>query len=74
MERNSAIKLIQIFRKIIIEAIRNDYIRKDPFVGFSLALDSVDPAFLNEQELINNNATRILQCPLPRFNKRHVCI
>ena len=52
MERNSAIKLIQIFRKIIIEAIRNDYIRKDPFVGFSLALDSVDPAFLNEQELI----------------------
>ncbi len=51
VERNTAIKLIQIFRKIVLLAKRNDIIRKDPFEGFSLALDKVDPNFLDEPEL-----------------------
>lgn len=51
VERNTAIKLIQIFKKIVIQAKRNGIIKSDPFDGFSFKLDKVEPKFLDESEL-----------------------
>lgn len=48
---NSAIKYISNFRKIIHRSLRNGWLTKDPFLGFSMVKKEVDRTALTEFEL-----------------------
>ncbi|HWA33800.1 MAG TPA: site-specific integrase, partial [Cyclobacteriaceae bacterium] len=48
---NTAIKYLANFRKIINICLKNRWIDKDPFIGFSMAKKEVERFFLTSQEL-----------------------
>lgn len=48
---NSAIKYLANFRKIILRCLRNGWLAKDPFAGFSMVKKEVDRVALTETEL-----------------------
>ncbi|MDN3656055.1 site-specific integrase [Ferruginibacter paludis] len=48
---NSAIKYLANFRKIILRCLRNGWLAKDPFAGFSMVKKEVDRVALTENEL-----------------------
>lgn len=48
---NSAIKYLANLKKIIRIALMNGWMKKDPYVGYSMRLNEVDVAYLNEDEL-----------------------
>jgi len=48
---NSSIKYIKNFRKVVNMAVKNDWLRKDPFDMFSVKLKPVQRDFLTEDEL-----------------------
>lgn len=48
---NSTVKYIRNFRKIINEAVKNDWLEKDPFSKYSTKLKEVERAYLSEDEL-----------------------
>jgi integrase len=54
---NSTIKFIACCRKIVLRCIRNGWLQRDPFIGFSMALREVDREALSKEEL-NLVATR----------------
>ncbi|MDB5279946.1 MAG: integrase family protein, partial [Ferruginibacter sp.] len=61
---NSAIKYLANFRKIILRCLRNGWLVKDPFAGFSMVKKEVDRVALTENELqklaaIKLNAERL---------------
>ena len=50
-QHNSAMKHIRALRKIIRIALANDYIRKDPFLRYTITIKPVDRGYLTEDEL-----------------------
>jgi integrase len=48
---NSTIKFIACSRKIVLRCIRNGWLQRDPFIGFSMALREVDREALTKEEL-----------------------
>jgi site-specific recombinase XerD len=48
---NTAVKYIKNFKKIILYALANDWIRVNPFKNIKYHLDDVDMPFLEEKEL-----------------------
>ena len=50
-QKNSALKLIKKFRKVIRIAIGNDWIKRDPFFGLRFKAEEVNVDFLSNDEL-----------------------
>jgi site-specific recombinase XerD len=48
---NTTLKYLKNFKKIILIALSNGWINKDPFAGIKYKLDKVDAVFLNSREL-----------------------
>ncbi|MBI5541467.1 MAG: site-specific integrase [Bacteroidia bacterium] len=48
---NTTMKYIKNFKKIVLNAFRNGWLKHDPFVNFKLRLKKVDKEFLTEDEL-----------------------
>lgn len=48
---NTAMKYLQNFKRIISIAIKNDWLRINPFADFKLSLNEVDRPFLTEKEI-----------------------
>jgi len=63
---NGMMKHIQRFKKITNYCIKNNYINKDPFLGFKLTFKKTTPVYINKQELyvlenidLNKNLNRV---------------
>jgi len=50
-DHNSTVKYLSNFKKMVIICIKNGWLTKDPFTGFSLAKKEVDKVVLSENEL-----------------------
>jgi len=50
-EQNSAIKHIKALKKIINLAIKNEWLKKNPFANYSIKLKEVNRGFLTQEEL-----------------------
>lgn len=48
---NSTMKYLANFKKIVLICLKNGWPQKDPFLGFKLAKQEVERAFLTQQEL-----------------------
>lgn len=48
---NSTVKYLANFKKIVLLCIKNDWLQKDPFIGFKLTKREVERPFLTETEL-----------------------
>ena len=48
---NTTMKYIKNFKKIVLNAFRNGWLKHDPFVNIKLRLKKVDKEFLTEDEL-----------------------
>lgn len=48
---NSTIKYLTNFRKMIYICLRNNWLDRDPFIGFKMAKKEVERPFLSEEEL-----------------------
>lgn len=48
---NSTIKYLTNFKKIIHICLKNSWLEKDPFVGFKMTKEDVEPEYLTEEEL-----------------------
>ncbi len=48
---NTTMKYITIFKKIIIIAMSNDWLKKDPFTNFKITVKKTERPFLSEEEL-----------------------
>lgn len=48
---NTAVKYIRNFKKIVLIAIANGWLKSNPFVSIKFRMDDVDLAFLDENEL-----------------------
>jgi site-specific recombinase XerD len=49
---NTTMKYIMNMRKVILMAINNDWLEKDPFRKFKIKLEEVDRGFLSKEELV----------------------
>mgnify|MGYP001354731965 CR=1 FL=1 len=63
---NGMMKHIQRFKKITNFCIKNNYITKDPFVGFKISFKKSDRVYINKDELdtlknitLNNNLSKV---------------
>lgn len=50
---NSTIKYLTNFKKIIHICLKNSWLEKDPFIGFKMSKQDVEPEYLTEEELQN---------------------
>ncbi|WP_252737024.1 site-specific integrase [Reichenbachiella agariperforans] len=48
---NTTVKYLRNFKKIILLAVKNDWLTKDPFMGYKLSLKEVKKEFLTDEEL-----------------------
>lgn len=51
IDHNTTMKYLACCRKVVLRCIRNGWIKRDPFLGFSLALQEVHRQALTEAEL-----------------------
>ncbi len=49
---NTTMKYLANFKKIVLIALKNGWIQKDPFIGFKLSKREVERPFLTDQELL----------------------
>jgi site-specific recombinase XerD len=50
-DHNTTMKYLSNFKKIVIRCIKNGWLQKDPFIGFSMAKREVERSALTEYEL-----------------------
>jgi site-specific recombinase XerD len=48
---NTTVKYLRNFKKIVLLALKNEWIERDPFIRFKLSLNEVKKDFLNKEEL-----------------------
>ena len=48
---NTAMKYVTIFKKIVIIAMANDWLKKNPFTNFKITIKKTERPFLSEEEL-----------------------
>jgi len=63
---NTTIKYLKNVKKVVFLAVKNDWLRKDPFVGFSVKIKPVKRDFLSEEEL---SLLEKLILPVPRLDR-----
>ncbi|UII28754.1 site-specific integrase [Fulvivirga maritima] len=48
---NTVVKYLRNFKKIILIAVKNDYLSRDPFVGYKMSLKEVKKDYLTKDEI-----------------------